>query len=75
MIDCCVIGRAAAEVRRRGARPGDRLVVTGALGGPLAALLEWRAGREPPAAARERFARPASRHAPRASWPRTAPAR
>ena len=63
VIDCCVIGRAAAEVRRKGARPGDRLVVTGALGGPLAALLEWRAGREPAAAARERFARPASRHA------------
>ena len=62
VIDCCVIGRAPAEVRRRGARPGDALVVTGALGGPLAALLEWRAGREPPAAARERFARPASRH-------------
>jgi len=63
VIDCCVIGRTGAEVRRRGARPGDLLLVTGALGGPLAALLEWRAGREPPAAARERFARPASRHA------------
>jgi thiamine-monophosphate kinase len=63
VIDCCVIGRAAAEVLRRGARPGDRIVVTGALGGPLAALLEWRSGREPPPAARERFARPASRHA------------
>ena len=63
VIDCCVIGRAGAEVRRRGARPGDLLLVTGALGGPLAALLEWRAGREPPAAARERFARPAGRHA------------
>ena len=62
VIDCCVIGRAAAEVRRRGAKPGDALVVTGALGGPLAALLEWRAGREPPGPARERFARPASRH-------------
>jgi thiamine-monophosphate kinase len=63
VIDCCVIGRAAAEVRRRGARPGDRLVVTGALGGPLAALVDWRAGREPEPAARERFAHPASRHA------------
>ncbi len=63
VIDCCVIGRAAAEVRRRGAKPGDRLVVTGALGGPLAALLEWQAGREPAPEARERFARPASRHA------------
>ena len=63
VVDCCVIGRAAAEVRRRGARPGDRLIVTGELGGPLAALLEWQAGRELPPAARERFARPASRHA------------
>jgi thiamine-monophosphate kinase len=63
VIDCCVIGRAAAAVRRRGAKPGDRLIVTGSLGGPLAALLEWRAGREPPPSARERFARPASRHA------------
>jgi thiamine-monophosphate kinase len=62
VIDCCVVGRAHSEVRRRGARPGDLLLVTGALGGPLAALLEWRAGREPPAPARERFARPASRH-------------
>jgi len=62
VIDCCVVGRAAAPVLRRGAKPGDVLVVTGALGGPLAALLEWRAGREPPAAARERFARPAARH-------------
>jgi thiamine-monophosphate kinase len=63
VIDCCVVGRAPAEVRRRGAKPGDRLVVTGALGGPAAALREWGAGRMPPAPARERFARPASRHA------------
>ena len=62
VIDCCVVGRAAAPVFRRGARPGDVVVVTGALGGPLAALLEWRAGRPPPPAARERFARPAARH-------------
>lgn len=62
VLDCCVIGRAAAAVRRSGAKPGDALVVTGALGGPLAALLAWRAGREPDPAARERFARPPSRH-------------
>ncbi len=63
VVDCCVIGRAAAEVRRRGAKPGDVLVVTGALGGPAAAIEEWLAGRQPPAALRERFARPAPRHA------------
>jgi len=62
-LDCCVIGRAAAPVRRSGARPGDLLVVTGALGGPLAALSAWRRGAEPPSAARERFARPPARHA------------
>jgi len=62
VVDCCVIGRADHEVRRRGARPGDRLVVTGALGGPLAALLAWQAGGEVPAEARSRFVRPAPRH-------------
>lgn len=63
VIDCCVIGRSPAEVRRRGAKPGDRLAVTGAFGGPLAALTAWRAGAEPASEARERFARPAPRHA------------
>jgi thiamine-monophosphate kinase len=63
VIDCCVIGRAAAPVHRRGAKPGDALVVTGALGGPLAALLAWTGGEEPAAGARERFARPSPRHA------------
>jgi thiamine-monophosphate kinase len=62
VIDCCVVGRAAAEVRRRGARVGDRLVLTGALGGPLAALVEWQAGRQPEPGARERFAHPSPRH-------------
>lgn len=62
VVDCCVIGRSPAAARA-GARPGDKLVVTGALGGPLAALEAWNAGREPDAEARERFARPAPRHA------------
>lgn len=63
MIDVCVIGRAPAPLHRAGARPGDLLVVTGALGGPRAALEAWLAGREPDPAARARFAHPAARHA------------
>jgi len=63
VLDCCVIGRASAPVSRAGAKPGDRLVVTGALGGPLAALTAWEAGREPAREVRERFVRPAPRHA------------
>lgn len=62
LLDCCVIGRAPAPVQRRGARPGDRLVVTGSLGGPLAALSAWQAGDHPSVEARARFARPAPRH-------------
>ena len=63
LVDCCVIGRASAMVARKGARPGDRIVVTGALGGPLAALVAWQAGAEPPPDARARFVRPTPRHA------------
>lgn len=63
LVDCCVIGRASAAVMRRGARAGDRIVVTGALGGPLAALTAWLAGASPSAEARARFVRPAPRHA------------
>jgi len=62
VIDCCVIGRCERPVRRGGARPGNRLVVTGRLGGPLAALAAWQDGREPAPDALRRFARPEPRH-------------
>ena len=63
LVDVCVIGRASAMVSRRGAKPGDRLVLSGALGGPLAALTAWQAGKQPSPEARARFVKPAPRHA------------
>jgi thiamine-monophosphate kinase len=50
-----------ACLTRKGARPGDRLVVTGNLGAAGAAVAEWLAGRAPTAALRERFANPSAR--------------
>lgn len=56
-----VLGHAVAPLRRDAARVGDVIYVTGALGGPLAALRAWRAGDEPDAVARSRFAHPVPR--------------
>jgi thiamine-monophosphate kinase len=56
-----VIGRTRAPVSRGGARPGDRLWVTGVLGGSRAALEAWRRKEQPPAAARECYAHPSPR--------------
>jgi thiamine-monophosphate kinase len=67
LVDVFVVGRADRPVQRRGAAPGDGLWVTGALGGPRAAVAAWRAGSPPGAAARERFARPVPRIA-EARW-------
>jgi thiamine-monophosphate kinase len=48
-------------VRRRGARPGDGVWVTGRLGGAGMALAALRAGRRLTPAVRRRFARPVPR--------------
>jgi len=56
-----VLGSAARPLSRSGARVGDRIYVTGRLGGALAALRAWEAGKEPTREHRERFARPSAR--------------
>lgn len=56
-----VLGTSPAPIARNGARPGDHVYVTGALGGALAALDAFRAGREPSSDARARFAHPVPR--------------
>ena len=56
-----VVGRTRAPMTRVGAQPGDRLWVTGALGGARAALEAWRRREEPTSEARERFAHPEPR--------------
>lgn len=61
VIDVVVLGKADRAVLRSKAQPGDEIWVTGKLGGAAAALASWKAGREPSASARERFARPAAR--------------
>jgi thiamine-monophosphate kinase len=55
------LGHAKSPLARTGAQPGDRLYVTGELGGPGAALGAWLRGNIPDAACRARFARPEAR--------------
>lgn len=56
-----VIGAAERPLTRSGAAPGDRVYVTGRLGGPAGALRDFRGGREPRAELRARFAHPVPR--------------
>lgn len=56
-----VIGRTRAPVTRGAAEPGDRLWVSGALGGARAALEAWRRGEQPLPGARARFTHPEPR--------------
>jgi thiamine-monophosphate kinase len=56
-----VIGRTSAPVTRGNAAPGDRLWITGSLGGSRSALEAWRRGDRPEPAARSRYAHPVPR--------------
>lgn len=56
-----VLGNSANPLRRSGARAGDRVYVTGNLGGPSAALLALTSNETPSPDARARFAHPVPR--------------
>ena len=60
-ITVTVLGAAERPLVRSGARAGDRVYVTGALGGPLAALRDLERGAEPLPEHRARFAHPEPR--------------
>lgn len=66
-ITTTAVGSAFSPLTRRGARPGDLVYVTGAFGGPRAALEALDAARTPTASIRARFAHPSARIA-EARW-------
>jgi thiamine-monophosphate kinase len=66
-ITTTVVGSAFTPLSREGARPGDLVYVTGALGGPAAALGALGTGASLGASLRDRFARPVARLA-EARW-------
>jgi thiamine-monophosphate kinase len=61
VMDVTVIGEARSPILRSGARSGDEVWVTGALGGSAYAVATLLANRRPPPEARTRFARPTPR--------------
>jgi thiamine-monophosphate kinase len=58
------LGGVARPLSRGGAKVGQRVYVTGYLGGPAAAVRAWREGREPTERDRARFANPVPRIEP-----------
>ncbi|HEX9607097.1 MAG TPA: thiamine-phosphate kinase, partial [Gemmatimonadaceae bacterium] len=58
------LGSASRPLARSGARVGQRVYVTGRLGGPAAAVRAWRAGKDPAEGDRARFANPVPRIEP-----------
>lgn len=56
-----VLGTVRDALTRSGARPGDRVYVTGRLGGSITALRDFDSGRMPGEIARQRFAHPVPR--------------
>jgi thiamine-monophosphate kinase len=58
------LGSVVKPLSRAGAKIGQHVYVTGRLGGPAAAVRAWRAGVEPTAADRARFANPVPRIEP-----------
>ena len=55
------LGSVARPIPRAGAKVGERVYVTGILGGPAAAVRAWKAGIEPTERDRARFAHPIPR--------------
>jgi thiamine-monophosphate kinase len=56
-----VLGTVREVLFRTSSRPGDRIYVTGRLGGSLSALRDFQAGRTPPPETRIRFSHPVPR--------------
>jgi len=61
VVDVVVLGRARSPLLRSGARPGDELWVTGALGAAAGAVRCWQDGETPPPALRNAFVHPEPR--------------